>query len=69
MIINRVLVLSYCNMYSYNFDNNYLLLDFATSIYVFYDKNRFINFKKATKSQKFLAVTDIIIIEGWKEIL
>ena len=66
--MGKVLALLRWNMHSYNFDNNYLLLDSAASVYVFHDKDRFNNFKRAIKSQRLLCGIDTITIEGWGEI-
>lgn len=55
-------------MHNYNFDNNYSLLEFAAFIYVFYNKNRFINFGKITKGQKILNDINTIIVESWEKI-
>lgn len=55
-------------MHSHNFDHNYLLYNLATSIYIFYNKNRFTNFKKATKNQKILYNINTIIIKDWGKI-
>lgn len=51
-------------MNGYNSDNDYLLFNSATYVYVFYYKNRFINFKKATKDQELVCDIDIIIIKS-----
>lgn len=56
-------------MHSHNFDNNYLLLDLAISIYIFHDKDKFINFKRVIKDQRLLYDTKIIIVKSWGEIL
>lgn len=56
-------------MYSYNFDNNYLLLNFTISVHVFHKKDTFTNFKRVTKDHKLLCSTKIIIIKEWEEIL
>lgn len=61
--MGKISAFSHENIYSYNSDNNYLLLNFAISVYVFYNKNRFINLKKATRNQKLLYNTNIITIE------
>lgn len=34
-IIDRKLAFLYWDIHSHNFDNNYLLLDFAASVYIF----------------------------------
>lgn len=52
------------NIHSQNFDNDYLLLDFAASIYVFHDKDRFTSFKRVIKNQKFLYGIDTIAVES-----
>ena len=56
-------------MHSYNSDNNYLLLHFATSVHVFHYKNMFTNLRKDIRGQGLLCGTETITIEGWKEIL
>lgn len=43
--MNRVLALSCQNIYSHNFDNDYLLFNFAASVHVFHDQDKIINFK------------------------
>lgn len=55
-------------MYSHNSDNNYSLLDSATSVYIFYDKDKFTNFRRATRDQGSLCNIKVITIEGWGEI-
>ena len=67
--MGRVLALSDWDIYSHNSDNDYLLLNSATSVQVFHDKDRFINFRRATKDQRLLCGTETITIEGWGEIL
>lgn len=54
-------------MDSYNSDHHYLLLDFATAINIFYDKNKFINFRRVIKGQKLLYCLEIIMIEGQRK--
>ena len=66
--MGRVSAFSYWDKHSHNSYNNYLLLDSATSVHVFYDKNRFINFRKAIKDQKLLYGTDTLAIEDWEKI-
>lgn len=44
--------------------NNYSLFDSTTSVYVFYSKKRFRNFKKPATRQKLLYGKGIISIEG-----
>lgn len=51
-------------MHNHNFYNDYPLLDFAAFVHKFYNKNRFTNFRKATKDQKLLCDIDIIAIKG-----
>lgn len=51
-------------MYSYNFDNNYLLLNYTTFVYIFDDKNRFTNFRKVIKGQKLLYNIKTITIKN-----
>ena len=60
--------LSYWNVHSHNSNNNYLLLDSAASVHVFYDKDKFTNFKRATRSQGLLCGTEVITIESLGEI-
>lgn len=55
-------------MHRQNSDNDYLLLDSTAFIHDFHDKDRFINFRRATKGQELLCGMDNIIIEGWEEI-
>lgn len=66
--IGRSLALSHWNMHSHNSDNNDSLLDFTTSIYIFYDKDKFTNFKRFTRGQELLYKIEVITIEGWEEI-
>ncbi len=41
------------------------LLDSAASVHVFNIKEKFLNFKRALKSQGFLWGSNLIFIEGW----
>ena len=66
--MNRVSALSDWDMHSYNSDNNYLLFDSAASVNVFHNKNRFINFRRATKIQGLLCGIETLTIKGWGEI-
>ena len=66
--MGRVSALSRWDMHSHNSDNNYSLLDSAASVHVFHDKDRFTNFRRATRGQGLLCGTDTITIEGWGEI-
>lgn len=52
------------NMHSHNSDNDYLFLDFATFVYIFYNKDRFINFRKTIRGQRLLYSIDTIVIKG-----
>ena len=63
-IMDRVSAFSDWDMHSYNSDNDYSFLDSATFVYVFHDKNRFTNFKRATKGQGLLSGIENITIEG-----
>lgn len=66
--MGRASTLLYWDMHSHNSNNNYLLLDSATFVYVFHDKNKFTNFRKVIRGQRLLYGTKVIIIKGWKEI-
>ena len=66
--MGRVSALLHWDVYSYNSDNNYLLLDSAASLHVFYDKDKFNNFRRVTKSQELLSGKKVITIKGWGEI-
>lgn len=55
-------------MHSYNSANNYLLFNSAVFVYVFHDKDKFNNFKKATQGPRLLYSTKVIMIKGWGEI-
>ena len=66
--MGRESALSHLDVHSHNSDNNYLLFDSATSIHLFHDKNKFTNFKGATRSQGLLCGTEVITIKGWGEI-
>lgn len=66
--MGRVSALLRWDMHSHNFVNNYALLDSAFFVHVFHNKNRFTNFKKATRDQSLLCGTDTIAIKGWGEI-
>lgn len=68
-IIGKASALLHWNVHSNNFDHNYLLLDFAVSIHVFYDKNKFTNFRRAIREQGLLYNTEVILIKSWGEIL
>ena len=48
-IMDTASTLSYWNVHSHNSDNNYLLLDFITSINIFHNKDKFTNLKRATR--------------------
>lgn len=62
--MGKVSALSCWDIHSYNSDNNYSLLYSAASIYVFYNKDRFANFRRATKDQKMVCDINTITIEG-----
>ena len=62
--MGRVSALSDWNMHSHNSDNDYLLLNSAASVHVFYDKNTFTNFRRAMRSQGLLCDIKIITIKG-----
>lgn len=64
----RVLALLRWKMHSYTSDNNYFLLDFAASVYIFHNKDKFTNLKKAIKGQRLLCGINIIIIKSWGDI-
>ena len=66
--MNTASALLYQNVHSHNSDNNDLLLDTAASVHVFYDKNKFSNFKRATRGQELLCGIGVIMIKGWGEI-
>lgn len=55
-------------MHSHNSDNNYSLLDSVASVHLFHDKDKFTNFKRAIRGQRLLCGTEVIRIEGWREI-
>ena len=67
-IMGRALALSNWNVHSHNSDNNYLLLNFAASVHVFHNKDKFTNFKRATRGQRLLCGKEVITIKGWKEV-
>lgn len=69
MIMSIVSALLHCNVQGNNSHYNSLLLHFAASIHVSYDKNKFTTFIKATRSQELLCSTKVVLIEGWGEIL
>lgn len=48
-IIDKILPLLYWKMHSNNFNYNNWLFDFVAFIYIFYDKNKFTNYKKVEK--------------------
>lgn len=66
--MGRASALSYWDVHSHNSDNNYSLLDSAAFVHVFYDKDKFTNFKRATRGQGLLYSTEIITIEGQREV-
>lgn len=47
-IIGRALTLLRLDVY-YNIDHNYLLIDFATFVYIFHNNDKFLIFKKSTR--------------------
>lgn len=55
-------------MHSFNSDNNDMLFNVTTFVYIFYDKNKFTNFRRITKNQKQLYKTEVIIIKRQREI-
>lgn len=63
-IMSKISVLLRWNIYSHNFDNNYSLFNLAIFVYIFYNKDKFTNFKIAIKIQEFLFGINIIIIEN-----
>lgn len=68
-IMNRTLAFLHWDIDSYNFYHNYSLLNSATFVLIFYDKNKFINFKKVTRSPGLLCDINVIMIQGCKKIL
>lgn len=48
--------------------NNYLLLDSAIFVYIFYLKKRFSNFGRPAKRQGLLFNKKIILIKSWEEV-
>ena len=62
-VIDKVLVLENYQKSS----NKYSLLESAASLYVFYLKERFSNFKRSIKKQRLLYSEKIIPIKGWGE--
>ena len=47
--MGKALIFLQWDMHSYNSDNNYSLFNFTMVIHVFYDKDKFTNFKRVTK--------------------
>ena len=66
--MGRVLALLDWDIHSYNSENNYSLLYFATSVHVFHYKNMFTNLRKDIRGQGLLYGTETITIEGSREI-
>ena len=66
--MGRASALLYWDVHSHNSDNNYSLLDSASSVHVFHNKDKFTNFKRATKGQGLLCGKEVITIKGWRKI-
>ena len=63
-IMNKVSTFSDWDMHSHNSDNDYLLLNSTAFVHIFHNKNRFTNFRRATKNQRLLCGIETIIIGG-----
>ncbi len=66
--MGRALALSHWDVHSHNSDNNYSLLDSATFVHVFQDKDKFTNFRRVTRGQGLLCGIEVITIGDWGEI-
>ncbi len=66
--MSRASALSYWDVYSHNSYNNYSLLNSAVSVHVFRDKDKYTNFRRATRDQGLLCGTEVIMIKSWREI-
>ena len=66
--MGRASALSHWDVHSHNYDNNYSLLDSAASVHVFYNMDKFTNFRRAIRGQGLLCGTEVISIKGWGEI-